>query len=87
MCRGAPAICSPSQASNKSQSMQAGQPASQPASQTLPIEGEGSTLQGVEVVVCAGCCVCAGVCLCVCMVEIFRKLMSLKEDMVAVATL
>lgn len=77
MCRGAPAICSPSQASNKSQSMQAGQP----ASQTLPIEGEGSTLQGVEVVVCAG------VCLCVCMVEICRKLMSLNEDMVAVATL
>lgn len=61
MCRGAPAICSPSQASNKSQSMQAGQP----ASQTLPIEGEGSTLQGVEVVVCAGCCVCMRVFVCV----------------------
>lgn len=71
----------------KQKPVNASRPASQPASQTLPIEGEGSTLQGVEVVVCAGCCMCAGVCLCVCMVEICRKLMSLKEDMVAVATL
>lgn len=67
----------------KQKPVNASRPASQPASQTLPIEGEGSTLQGVEVVVCAGVCLCV----CVCMVEICRKLMSLKEDVVAVATL
>lgn len=41
----------------------------------------------MQAVVCVQAVVCAGVCLCVCMVEICRKLMSLKEDMVAVATL
>lgn len=42
----------------KQKPVNASRPASQPASQTLPIEGEGSTLQGVEVVVCAGVCLC-----------------------------
>lgn len=79
MCRGAPAICSPSQASNKSQSMQAGQPASQPDPSHRG--GGEHTPRG------GGCCVCRRVFVCVCMVEICRKLMSLKEDVVAVATL
>lgn len=74
VCWGAPAICSPSQASNKSPSLQAGQPA-----RRFPERGRGAVTEGWRL--------CVQACVCVFMVETCCKLTWLNEEMVAVATL
>ncbi len=58
VCWGAPAICSASQASNKSPSMQAGQPA-----RPFPERGRGAETEGWRLLcVCVCVCVCAQAC-------------------------